>query len=222
LRLSGSANQTLEGNGLYSLYDFTIANGANTINVNNDLIINNTLHLNGGPLDNSGSLLTVGSSDDEPGTIVYTSGVITGKLKSYFPNTTSSKLFPIGTLSKVRDVLIDFNITSPGVNQSLTLEFITGTPVSGSGATITGLPLTVSGQDINALSTSGYWEIIPTNGDYTSSICSKPYSMTVHANGMSDITNITTTRILKSAGSNSAALNHTEWTGLNAVSITVI
>jgi hypothetical protein len=219
LILSGSANQTLEGNGLYSLYDFTIANGANTINVNNDLIINNTLHLNGGPLDNSGSLLTVGSSDDEPGTIVYTSGVITGKLKSYFPNTTSSKLFPIGTLSKVRDVLIDFNITSPGVNQSLTLEFITGTPVSGSGATITGLPLTVSGQDINALSTSGYWEIIPTNGDYTSSICSKPYSMTVHANGMSDITNITTTRILKSAGSNSAALNHTEWTGLNAVSI---
>jgi hypothetical protein len=184
------------------------------------MTINNILNLNGGPLDNSGYVLTVGSSDDQPGTILYTSGVITGQLKSYFPNTTGSKLFPIGTVSKVRDVLIDFNIIPPGVDQSLTVQFKTGTPLNDAGGTINGLPLTVSGQDINSFSTAGYWEIIPTNNDYTSSICSKPYSMTIHANGMSDITDITTTRILKSAGSNNTSLNHTEWLGLNAISTT--
>jgi hypothetical protein len=220
LRLTGSANQTMDGNGLYNLYDLTIANGTNTVALNNNMTINNILNLNGGPLDNSGYLLTVGSSDDQPGTILYTSGVITGQLKSYFPNTTGSKLFPIGTVSKVRDVLIDFNIIPPGVDQSLTVQFKTGTPLNDAGGAITGLPLTVSGQDINSFSTAGYWEIIPTNNDYTSSICSKPYSMTIHANGMSDITDITTTRILKSAGSNNTSLNHTEWLGLNAISTT--
>jgi hypothetical protein len=220
LRLTGSANQTMDGNGLYNLYDLTIANGTNTVALNNNMTINNILNLNGGPLDNSGYLLTVGSSDDQPGTILYTSGVITGQLKSYFPNTTGSKLFPIGTVSKVRDVLIDFNIIPPGVDQSLTVQFKTGTPLNDAGGTINGLPLTVSGQDINSFSTAGYWEIIPTNNDYTSSICSKPYSMTIHANGMSDITDITTTRILKSAGSNNSSLNHTEWLGLNAISTT--
>ena len=220
LRLTGSANQTMDGNGLYNLYDLTIANGTNTVALNNNMTINNILSLNGGPLDNSGYVLTVGSSDDQPGTILYTSGVITGQLKSYFPNTTGSKLFPIGTVSKVRDVLIDFNIIPPGVDQSLTVQFKTGTPLNDAGGAITGLPLTVSGQDINSFSTAGYWEIIPTNNDYTSSICSKPYSMTIHANGMSDITDITTTRILKSAGSNNTSLNHTEWLGLNAISTT--
>ena len=220
LRLTGSANQTIDGNGLYNLYDLTIANGTNTVALNNNMTINNMLNLNGGPLDNSGYLLTVGSSDDQPGTILYTSGVVTGQLKSYFPNTTGSKLFPIGTVSKVRDVLIDFNIIPPGVDQSLTVQFKTGTPLNDAGGAITGLPLTVSGQDINSFSTAGYWEIIPTNNDYTSSICSKPYSMTIHANGMSDITDITTTRVLKSAGSNNTSLNHTEWLGLNAISTT--
>lgn len=219
LRLSGTSNQTLGGGGIFNLHDFIITNGSNTVTLNNDLSVANRLNLDGGPLDNVNHLLTVGSSDDIPGVIDYTTnaGVVTGKLKSYFPNTTGSKLFPIGTVSKARDVFINFNIIPPGVNQSLTMQFKSGTPLNPSGSEIIGLPITLSGIDISDFSTAGYWEIIPTDNDYASLICTKPYSMTIHMQGLNDITNVSTTRILKSAGSNNSGVNHTEWTGLNAI-----
>jgi hypothetical protein len=219
LRLSGTSNQTVGGGGVFNLYDFTITNGSNTVTLNNNLSVANRLNLEGGPLDNVNHLLTVGSSDDVPGVIDYTTGagVVTGKLKSYFPNTTGSKRFPIGTVSKARDVFINFNISPPGVDQSLTMQFKSGTPLNPGGSPIIGLPITLSGIDISDFSTAGYWEIIPTDNDYTSTICTKPYSMTMHMQGLSDITNVSTTRILKSAGSNTSSSNHTEWTGLNAI-----
>ena len=219
LRLSGTSNQTLGGGGVFNLFDFTITNGSNIVTLSNDLSVANRLNLDGGPLDNVNHLLTVGSSDDIPGVIDYTTdaGVVTGKLKSYFPNTTGSKRFPIGTVSNARDVLINFNISPPGADQSLTMQFKSGTPLNPSGSAITGLPITISGIDISDFSNAGYWEIIPTDNDYTSTICAKPYSMTIHMQGLNDITNVSTTRILKSAGSNNSGVNHTEWTGLNAI-----
>lgn len=222
LRLMGNTNQNLGGGGTYQLYNLNISNGTNSIVLSDPVEVLNLLDMKGGVIDNGPNILTVGNGSATPGSIAYTSGVITGKLKRYFANATGAKLFPIGTGDFVRDVLIDFNFSSPGVDQCLTMQFKEGVPQDGNGggALTNGLPLSISGQDISDYSSAGYWEVEPTNGDYSSSICSENYTMTLHMNGLPDISDINYTRILKSSGSNTASLNHIQWSGLSAVSST--
>ena len=108
-----------------------------SVTLSNDLSVANRLNLDGGPLDNVNHLLTVGSSDDIPGVIDYTTdaGVVTGKLKSYFPNTTGSKRYsPLGQFLMRATYLINFNISPPGADQSLTMQFKSGTPLNPSGS----------------------------------------------------------------------------------------
>ena len=87
----------------------------------------------------------------------------------------------------------------------------------GGGALTNGIPLTVDGVTINNISSFGYWEIVPSNSDYTSSICNVNYTMTLHMNNILDIDDVSTSRIIKSSGSNVPGLNHVVWTGLPAV-----
>ena len=221
LRLMGTTNQNIGGGGTNQFYNLNVSNGTNSIFFSDPIEVSNLLDMKGGIIANGDKVITIGTGSANPGSIAFTSGVIAGKLKRYFANATGSKLFPVGTSSFIRDALIDFNFSSPGVDQFLTVEFKEGVPQDGNGggALINGLPLSLSGQDINDYSSSGYWEIEPTNGDYSSSICTPTYTMTLHMNGMQDLSeDINYTRILKSSGSNSPSLNHVEWSGLNAIS----
>ena len=221
LILMGTTNQNIGGGGTNQFYNLNVSNGTNSIFFSDPIEVSNLLDMKGGIIENGDQVITIGTGSANPGSIAFTSGVIAGKLKRYFANVTGSKLFPVGTSSFLRDALIDFNFSSPGVDQFLTVEFKEGVPQDGNGggALINGLPLSLSGQDINDYSSSGYWEIEPTNGDYSSSICTPTYTMTLHMNGMQDLSeDINYTRILKSSGSNSPSLNHVEWSGLNAIS----
>ena len=220
LRLTGTANQNIGGGGTHQFYNLNISNGTNSVVFSDPIEVSNLLDMKGGVLENGDQVITIGTGSENPGSIAYTSGAITGKLKRYFANAIGSKLFPVGTSDFIRDALIDFNVSSPGSDQFLTVAFIEGIPQDGNGGgtLINGLPIAISGLDIIDYSDQGYWEIEPTNGDYSSSICTSNYTLTLHMNGMSDLSDINYTRILKSSGSNIPSLNHVEWSGLNAIS----
>ena len=220
LRLMGTMNQNIGGGGTNQLYNLNVSNGTNSVVLSDPITVTNLLDMKGGILENGNQVITIGGGSLNPGSIAYTSGVITGKLKRYFANAIGSKLFPVGNSSFLRDAIIDFNFSSPGIDQFLTVSFEEGVPQDGNGGGMltNGLPIAISGLDIIDYSEAGYWEIEPTNGDYSSSICSPNYTMTLHMNGITDISDINYTRILKSSGSNTASLNHIEWSGLNAVS----
>ena len=220
LRLTGATNQSIAGGGTHQFYNLNISNGTNSVLLSDPIEVSNLLAMEGGAIDNGNQLITIGNSSANPGSIQYTSGVITGKLRRYFANATGSKLFPVGTNDFIRDALIDFNFSSPGEDQYITIQYQTGAPQDGNGGGIltNGLPITESSLVFEDYNNQGYWEIEPTNGDYSSPICIPSYTMTLHMNGTSGIDNITNTRILKSSGSNTAALNHVEWSLLNPIS----
>ncbi len=220
LRLTGTSNQSISGGGTNQFYNLNISNGTNSVVCSDPIEVSNLLDMKGGVLENGDNVITIGTGSENTGNIAYTSGVITGKLKRYFANSPGSKLFPVGTSDFIRDAHIDFNFSSPGIDQFLTISFNPGIPQDGNGGGIltNGLPISISGFDIIDYSLEGYWEIEPTNGDYSSSICTPNYILSLHMNGMSDLSDVNYTRILKSSGSNIPSLNHVEWSGLNSIS----
>ena len=101
-----------------------------------------------------------------------------------------------------KQVMINFQ-GSPGTNQYLTVAYETGYAQGNEGNLVNGLPLsTPDGAFIDNVSSDGYWEIMPTDDDYTSTINSKTYTISLQAVNLTGVTDYSTTRIVKSAGSN--------------------
>ena len=159
------------------------------------------------------NLLTLGLNSASPGKLVYTNGTFVGPLKRFFANSAVSGLagrFPVGTATYNRYAQFSF-ASSPGVNQSLTVQYVTGTPNQSGSPLYNGLPLIASGSLMQNYSADGYWSVIPTNNDYTSTINTAPYEVTLFANNLTGMQIPQVCRIIKSAGSNTAAQNHVAW-----------
>ena len=159
------------------------------------------------------NLLTLGINSASPGKLVYSNGTIVGPFKRFFANAAVSGVagrFPVGTATYNRYALFDF-ATTPGTNQSLTVEYISGAPMQGGAALYNGLPMMASGALIQNYSDDGYWSVIPTNNDYTSPINLVNYSLTLNANTISGMQTPQICRIIKSPGSNTANQHHIAW-----------
>jgi hypothetical protein len=159
------------------------------------------------------NLLTLGLNSATPGKLAYTNGTIVGPFKRFFANTAISGLagrFPVGTATYNRYAQFDFG-TTPGVDQSLTVQYVTGTPNQAGSPLYNGLPLIASGSLMQNYSADGYWNVLPTNNDYTSSINSTPHEVTLFANNLTGMQTAQVCRIIKSAGSNTAAQHHVAW-----------
>jgi hypothetical protein len=159
------------------------------------------------------NLLTLGLNSASPGKLVYTNGTVVGPLKRFFANVAVSGLagrFPVGTATYNRYAQFSF-ASSPGVNQSLTVNYASGAPLSGGNILYNGLPLWASNSLMQNYSADGYWNVIPTNNDYTSTINTAPYEVTLYANNLTGMQTPQVCRIIKSAGSNTAAQNHVAW-----------
>ena len=180
----------------------------------------NALTMSSGNISNS-SVMTIGSSSANPGSLTYTTGTVLGPLRRYFADAVGSSFFPVGNSSVIRDITINFT-SAPGTDQYLTASYVSGLPTNPSGQSYAdGLPLITSdGQLIQNYEDEGYWEINPTNDNYNSSINSAAYNLTLHMNNLSVANDYTKVRIIKSAGSNTADLNHISWTALTHVSAT--
>ena len=217
----GSSAQTIsEAETFYSLK----IDNTSGVTMNAAIDVNGTLNMNAGNIINSNNILTIGSSSGE-GSINHTSGIVTGALRQYFPNSVGSKFFPVGNSTILRDITLDFT-SAPGTNQYLTASYNPGKPQGSNGSDLyTGLPLTTSdGQYIEDYDDEGYWEIIPGSsslGDsYSADINSAPYNVSIHCNnltaddGVSPIDR-TKVRVIKSPGP-----SHSTWESPTPGSIT--
>ncbi len=159
------------------------------------------------------NLLTLGLNSASPGKLVYTNGTIVGPFKRFFANTAISGLagrFPVGTATYNRYAQFNFG-TTPGVDQSLTVQYVTGTPNQAGSPLYNGLPLIASGSLMQNYSADGYWSVLPTNDNYASPIASVNYDVTLFANNLTGMQTPQICRIIKSAGSNTAAQHHVAW-----------
>jgi hypothetical protein len=79
-----------------------------------------------------------------------------------------------------------------------------------------GLPLmTNDAVVIQNYEDEGFWEINPTADNYSASINSAPYTITLQMKNLTTVNDRSTVRIIKAAGSNNASQNHVTWTSLN-------
>ena len=159
------------------------------------------------------NLLTLGLNSASPGKLVYTNGTIVGPFKRFFANAAISGLagrFPVGTATYNRYAEFSFS-SSPGIDQALTVNYASGAPVSGGNVLYNGLPHWASGSLMQNYSADGYWNVIPTNNDYTSTINTTPFDVTLFANNLTGMQTPQVCRIIKSAGSNTANQHHVAW-----------
>jgi hypothetical protein len=215
VNFTGSSNSVVSGSGNTQLFDMRVNKSAGaTLTLQQPVLVTNTLTMNqGNVFTTSANLLTLGSSSAAPGSLTYNSGTIVGPFKRYFANAASAGtagLFPVGTA--VYNRYADFNFGSgPGVDQHLTVEYTTGAPLQGGVPLYNGLPLIASGSLIQNYSADGYWSVIPTNNNYAAPITSVNYGVTLFANNLTGMQSPQVCRIIKSAGSNTAAQHHVAW-----------
>ena len=228
---NGTGAQKIRGSGaIANLNNIIVNKESGTLTLEQPTQIRGTLTMTKGDIiSDATNFLTIGTSSSSPGSIQYdvnTGGKIIGPLRRYFDAAATpgdGYYFPVGNNANAntRGVTIDFN-GSPGDNQFLTIEYKSGyaggaTPLS------TGLPLTTNdGVVIQNLDDEGYWEMNPTNNDYGSTINSAPYTLTLNMKNLTGVTDRTTVRIVKAAGSNNPATSHTTWTALTFGSTPVL
>jgi hypothetical protein len=216
----GSTNATISGSGATTLNNVTInkSSGA-TLTLSTNVAVNGILNMTQGNVFTATSpngLLTLGSSSAVPGTLSWTSGNIVGPFRRFFTTSATQGnegLFPVGTATYQRYAKVNF-AASPGSNQTLTAWYKAGTPMSAGAALYNGLPLTTQdGQLIQNYSADGYWQIDPTDNNYSASINSANYSIDLYANNLTGMQDPTICRIIKAAGSNTSSSNHVQWQG---------
>lgn len=159
------------------------------------------------------NLLTLGLNSASPGRLSWNTGTIVGPFRRYFANAPTAAgggIFPVGTAGFNRYAEFNFS-SSPGVNQYLTVEYIAGVPISNGSVLYNGLPFYASNALVQNYSSDGYWNVIPTNSDYTSSINQSSYGLTLFANNLNGMQSPQICRIIKSPGSNAAAQHHIAW-----------
>lgn len=211
----GPNSGTISGNGTIQFAKMRVNKSAGaSLTLQIPVSVSDSLHMwQGNIYTTSGNLLTLGLNSASPGTLNYNSGTIVGPFKRFFANAAVSGLagrFPVGTATYNRYVQFSF-ASSPGVDQSLTVNYASGAPLSGGNILYNGLPLWASNSLMQNYSADGYWNVIPTNNDYTSTINTAPYEVTLYANNLIGMQTPQVCRIIKSAGSNTAAQHHVAW-----------
>jgi len=219
--LNGSSAQTIGGTGSPST-DFStlIVNNSSGVTMEIPVTVTGTFTMTSGNVANGSNVLTLGTSSLNTGILNHTSGIVNGKLRRYFTNNSNSKFFPVGSSTTPRDVTVNF-LQGPGTNQYLTVAFNSGAPQNSGDDLYNGLPLqTPDGQWVQNCSNEGYWEINPTNDDYGTSINGKNYNVSLRMNNLTGVVDYSKVRIIKSAGSSTPSLHHSEWSGLTHISTT--
>ena len=209
--------QSIGGGQPVSVANLDVNKASGVLNVSVPVTVTGTLAMANGNIVNPSSVITLGTSSADPGTLVHTSGTITGALRRYFDASAtpgSGYYFPVGNSSNTRGSTIDFT-SSPGTNQYLTVRYQPGTAM-GPTPLYDGLPLmTNDAVVIQNYEDEGFWEINPTADNYSDSINSAPYTITLQMKNLTTVNDRSTVRIIKAAGSNNASDNHVTWTSLN-------
>ena len=148
-----------------TLNNLEINNSGANLSISTPVNIEGELTMTSGNIINGTNVLTIGSSSLNTGSIIHTSGVVTGSLSRYFADSPGARFFPVGTENDLRDVNIEF-ISSPGIDQYLTVSYNEGVPQLDGSDFYSGLPLVTSdGQLSLNYDDAGSWEVLPTGND---------------------------------------------------------
>lgn len=183
-----------------NLYSLILNVGlSGTLTASENISISNQLALNSGKLLMGANTITIGTSLSNIGSITYSSGFITGKVKRWFNSTNSgveTGLFPLGISSKRKFVKVEYTEATDG--GTLTAEWV---PTS-MGSNFTKEPiLTSCNGSFDVYNTaSGFWSMTP--GDGITNNESKKYNITLFADGLLDFSDDCHVTALKRMGSN--------------------
>jgi hypothetical protein len=147
---TGTANQ-VTGNGLpSSISDFVLSSSGN-VNLSGNLTVTDSLFLVSGNAVTGDYTITL--TNNKPGSLSYTSGLIVGKLARAFNNTYTTYQFPLGKDGNKRVANITFSNSSTTSSGTITARYNSGDP----GGTMS--PLTESnGYVVNTYSKDGSWQ----------------------------------------------------------------
>ena len=211
----GSSSASISGNGAIQFAKMRVnkLSGA-SLTLQRPVTVSDSLTMVLGNIyTTSTNLLTLGLNSASPGKLVYTNGTIVGPFKRFFANAAVTGVagrFPVGTATYNRYAQFGFE-TTPGMDQSLTVQYISGPPIQGGTALYSGLPLMATGALIQNYSNDGYWSVIPTNNNYSAPINSVNYSVSLYANNITGMQTPQICRLIKSPGSNTANQHHITW-----------
>lgn len=202
---SGTLNATVAGSRLifagagqpqtYS-GDGTIVNPIASFEINNTagLTIANTiaseinfneLVMTAGDINTGIHTMVIGTATATPGTLVYSSGTIVGKLKRWIDAVTGNTGFPVGIAGVTRNASIDFT-SAPVTGGTLTAEWIS---LPGGD---NGLPLIDGIYLVTNTSSEGYWNMTAGDG-----LNGGTYTGTFNANALVTITDFSQLVLVK-------------------------
>jgi hypothetical protein len=132
--------------------------------------------------------LEIGSSVSSTGSVTWTSGSIQGPIKRWFGNSTNSTqesgIFPVGTSTHNRNVIINFTSNSDG--GYIIVNFKSGLPTAGENPYNLPISYFVNGSTkyIQNADVTGYWEITPynTGGTAYGAMDNREYSISLRIN----------------------------------------
>ena len=157
-----------------------------------------TLTMIAGIINTPNDVFTLGTSPTQRGSLNYTSGVFTGKLRRWFTtatNTGATGDFPVGKGTFAKPARVEFT-TAPTKGGTLTAEFLATAPGLG------GFPIN-DGITLENVA-EGYWRV---DAD---SIVGGNYTISITDSGITNAQTVPTLRIVKRAS------NTTNW-GINGI-----
>lgn len=195
------------GNGLpVDIRNLTINNtgitGSNYVTLaNNSKVVHTALNMvTGHMVTVADTIIILGSSTAEKGTLNYSSGYVLGKMRRWFNGTNSgnaSSLFPMGYNDgglKNRHTSVEYTTTAASGGH-LTVEFI-GTPMGTAGIVIPQASTGGFGYDVSTTENQGYWKI----DNLTGTLTDGAYTISCTGEGFATINSLSGITLLKRVG----------------------
>jgi len=167
----GTTDQSISANGTGTAVfsSMNVNKPSGTLNLNNNVQIQDSLILTAGNINTQTSTLEIGFGVNNRGTLSYTSGYVSGKLKRWFASATNSGnatgLFPMGQIVaaswKKRFLSIEYTM-APTAGGSVTVEFMPVSMLFGNTGTQTSIPDISTGGagfEVGKFSDDGYWKV---------------------------------------------------------------
>lgn len=183
----GTSNQSINGSGTLTFASGTkiTLNNSAGLTLNRNVSFQGRFNMYSGDVTTGANTLSIGSSILNLGTLNRTSGTIIGSFSRWFaPSTVSNVLFPVGTASNYRPVLISFT-SNPFSGGTITVSHTDGTDGSDLAA-----PFTDGGYSIERRSNM-FWTITPSFADGV-------YDVSADGNGQTGITDLNNLRLIYS------------------------
>jgi hypothetical protein len=160
----GSENQIVTSKSASFFNKLTVDKPGGFVMLASGITVAGTLTMLSGNIKTGSNTLTLGTSNTNRGTLIYTSGIIitgsSGSFKRWFSNdTTSNILFPVGTSLNNNTITLSFTV-KPSAGGSLTAKFVSLDPESSSHISIDDAGYSLDVEE----NTIGYWQIDAANG----------------------------------------------------------